>query len=95
MSFKQKLHAHGWFILINALVLMLIASRYFAFLPEFPTDPLGITFILAGTWGQMTLLAAIIGLVTIPTLFLPKPFRNGTQALIASLGVATLFIDTI
>ncbi|EGQ7852417.1 DUF3413 domain-containing protein [Vibrio vulnificus] len=95
MSFKQKLHAHGWFILINALVLMLIASRYFSFLPEFPTDPLGITFILAGTWGQMTLLAAIIGLVTIPTLFLPKPFRNGTQALIASLGVATLFIDTI
>ncbi|MCF8780192.1 DUF3413 domain-containing protein [Vibrio sp. IRLE0018] len=95
MSFKQKLHAHGWFILINALVLMLIASRYFAFLPEFPTDPLGITFILAGTWGQMTLLAAIIGLVTIPTLFLPKPFRNGTQALIASLGVAILFIDTI
>ncbi|ENM6635125.1 DUF3413 domain-containing protein [Vibrio vulnificus] len=95
MSFKQKLHTHGWFILINALVLMLIASRYFAFLPEFPTDPLGITFILAGTWGQMTLLAAIIGLVTIPTLFLPKPFRNGTQALIASLGVATLFIDTI
>ncbi|HAV6897422.1 TPA: DUF3413 domain-containing protein [Vibrio vulnificus] len=95
MSFKPKLHAHGWFILINALVLMLIASRYFAFLPEFPTDPLGITFILAGTWGQMTLLAAIIGLVTIPTLFLPKPFRNGTQALIASLGVATLFIDTI
>ncbi|MCU8326385.1 DUF3413 domain-containing protein [Vibrio vulnificus] len=95
MSFKQKLHAHGWFILINALVLMLIASRYFAFLPEFPTDPLGITFILAGTWGQMTLLAAIIGLVTIPTLFLPKPFRNGIQALIASLGVATLFIDTI
>ncbi|AUL94309.1 putative hydrolase [Vibrio vulnificus] len=52
MSFKQKLHAHGWFILINALVLMLIASRYFAFLPEFPTDPLGITFILAGTWGR-------------------------------------------
>ncbi|OJI50335.1 DUF3413 domain-containing protein [Vibrio vulnificus] len=95
MSFKQKLHAHGWVILINALVLMLIASRYFAFLPEFPTDPLGITFILAGTWGQMTLLAALIGLVTIPTLFLPKPFRNGTQALIASLGVATLFIDTI
>ncbi|HDY8106544.1 TPA: DUF3413 domain-containing protein [Vibrio vulnificus] len=95
MSFKQKLHAHGWFILINALVLMLIASRYFAFLPEFPTDPLGITFILAGTWGQMTLLAALIGLVTIPTLFLPKPFRNGSQALIASLGVATLFIDTI
>ncbi|KGK23229.1 choline-sulfatase [Vibrio navarrensis] len=95
MSFKQKLHAHGWFILINALVLMLVASRFFAFLPEFPSDPLGITFILAGTWGQMTLLAALIGLIAVPTLLLPKPLRNGTQALIASLGVATLFIDTI
>lgn len=95
MSFKQKLHAHGWFILINALVLMLVASRFFAFLPEFPSDPLGIAFILAGTWGQMTLLAALIGLIAVPTLLLPKPLRNGTQALIASLGVATLFIDTI
>ncbi|WP_172564954.1 DUF3413 domain-containing protein [Vibrio navarrensis] len=95
MSFKQKLHAHGWFILINALVLMLIASRFFAFLPEFPSDPLGIAFILAGTWGQMTLLAALIGLLAIPALLLPQSLRNGTQALIASLGVATLFIDTI
>ncbi|MGL4191273.1 MAG: DUF3413 domain-containing protein [Vibrio sp.] len=95
MSFKQKLHAHGWFILINALLLMLIASRYFSYMSEFPADFLGITFMIAGTWGQMTLLATIIGLVTIPTLLLPKPFRNGSQALIASLGVATLFIDTI
>ncbi|ENC6729679.1 DUF3413 domain-containing protein [Vibrio navarrensis] len=95
MSFKQKLHAHGWFILINALVLMLIASRFFAFLPEFPSDPLGIAFILAGTWGQMTLLAALTGLLAIPALLLPQSLRNGTQALIASLGVATLFIDTI
>ncbi|EJN6829598.1 DUF3413 domain-containing protein [Vibrio cidicii] len=95
MSFKQKLHAHGWFILINALVLMLIASRFFAFLPEFPSDPLGIAFILAGTWGQMTLLAALIGLLAIPALLLPQSLRNGAQALIASLGVATLFIDTI
>ncbi|MGL0820597.1 DUF3413 domain-containing protein [Vibrio vulnificus] len=95
MPFKQKLHAHGWFILLNALVLMLIASRYFAFLPEFPNDPLGITFIVAGTWGQMTLLAALFGLLAIPTLWLPKVARNAAQAFIASLGVATLFIDTI
>ncbi len=95
MTFKQKLHAHGWYILINALVLMAIASRYFAFLPEFPSDALGMTFILVGTFGQMTLLAALIGLIAIPTLLLPKGLRNGAQALVASLGVATLFIDTI
>ncbi|ANS84157.1 Inner membrane protein [Vibrio scophthalmi] len=95
MTFKQKLHAHGWFILINALVLMVIASRYFAFLPEFPSDPLGITFILVGTFGQMVLLAGLIGLVSIPVLWLPTRSRQGLQALIAALGVATLFIDTI
>lgn len=95
MSFKQKLHAHGWFILINALLAIALASRYFAFLPEFPSDTLGIAFIFAGTLGQMTLLAAIIGLVSLPALLLPKGGRNAIQALIASLGLAVLFIDTI
>lgn len=95
MSFSQKLHAHGWFLLINALLVIVIASRYFAFLPEFPTDPLGIVFILVGTWGQMTLLAAIVGVVAAPALLLPKHLRNAAQALIASLGVAAVIIDTI
>lgn len=95
MPFKQKLHAHGWFILVNALLAIAIASRYFAFLPEFPSDVMGVTFILAGTLGQMTLLAALIGLVTIPALLLSKSARNITQALVASIGLAVLFIDTI
>ncbi|WP_256383506.1 DUF3413 domain-containing protein [Photobacterium toruni] len=94
MIFKQKLRAHGWFILINSLVLILIASRYFSFLPEFPTDPLGLTFIAVGTFSQMVLLAAIIGVISIPVLFLPKQLRHIMQALIASVGVALLFIDT-
>lgn len=95
MYFKQKLQAHGRFILINALISMLIASRYFAFLPEFPMDPLGIAFILTGTWGQMTLLTVMIGLVAIPLLLLPKLFRHAAQAMIASVGISILFIDTI
>jgi len=95
MPFKQRLHAHGWFILINALVAVAIACRYFAFLPEFPSDALGITFIFAGTLGQMTLLAGIIGLVSLPALLLPKASRNIIQALVASIGIAVLFIDTI
>lgn len=95
MPFKQKLHAHGWLILFNALFAIGIASRYFAFLPEFPSDALGISFIVAGTVSQMTLLAALIGLISLPALFLPKRARNITQALVASLGIAVLFIDTI
>lgn len=95
MPFKQRLHAHGWFILVNALIAIAIASRYFAFLPEFPSDPLGLTFILVGTFGQMTLIAALIGLISLPAIALPKPGRNIAQAVIASIGIATLFIDTI
>ncbi|WP_394249688.1 DUF3413 domain-containing protein [Vibrio profundi] len=95
MSLKQRLHAHGWFILVNALVAMLIACRYFSFLPEFPSEPLAVVFIIVSIFGQMTLIAALIGLVALPSLFLPKNPRNLLQAIIASIGVATLFIDTI
>ena len=95
MSLKQRLHAHGWFILVNALVAMLIACRYFSFLPEFPSEPLAVVFIIVSVFGQMTLIAALIGLVALPSLFLPKTSRNLLQAIIASIGVATLFIDTI
>ncbi|WP_116645307.1 DUF3413 domain-containing protein [Salinivibrio sp. HTSP] len=95
MSFKSRLQTHSWFIAINALVLMAIASRYFAFLPSFPTEPLGITFIVVSIFSQMALLAAIVGLVTLPLLLLPTKLRQPLLALIASVGVITLFIDTI
>ena len=95
LTFKQKLHAHGWFILINALAAMFISARYFQFLPEFPSDVTAIAFIVAGTWGQMTLLAVIVGLLSMPFLVLPTLPRRVLQTLIASVGLATLFIDTI
>ncbi|MGF1903808.1 DUF3413 domain-containing protein [Aliivibrio salmonicida] len=95
-NFKQKLHSHGWFILINSFIAMAIASRYFAFLPEIPTDLLGLSFLLSGTFSQMVLLASVIGLVALPAIFIKNAkLRNGTQALIASLGIAILFIDTL
>ncbi|PIB18007.1 DUF3413 domain-containing protein [Vibrio rotiferianus] len=95
MTFKQKLHIHGWYILINALVLMLISTRYFAFLAEFPSEPLGAIFIVVGTFGQMTLLALVVGILALPALLLPQKARTSVQALIATIGVVTLFIDTI
>jgi membrane-anchored protein YejM (alkaline phosphatase superfamily) len=92
---KQKIHAHGWLILINALLAMLISTRYFQLLPEFPSELLAQIFMVASAWGQMTLLAALIGLVAIPSLFLPIIPRRGIQSLMASIGLITLFIDTI
>ncbi|WP_132764678.1 DUF3413 domain-containing protein [Vibrio crassostreae] len=96
MTFKQKLHSHGWFVLVNSLICMAIAIRYFMFLPEAPNDPLGISFIIVGTFSQMVLLAGIMGLATTPVLFLKsRRVRNLLQATLASLGLAMLLIDTL
>lgn len=90
------MHSHGWLILINSLIAMGIATRYFAFLPEIPTDVLGLSFLISGTFSQMVLLAGLIGLVALPAIFISNAkMRNATQAIIASLGIATLFIDTM
>ncbi|MCP4323535.1 MAG: DUF3413 domain-containing protein [Alteromonadales bacterium] len=95
-TLKQKLHSHGWLILINSLIAMAISMRYFVFLPEIPTDILGLSFLLSGTFSQMVLLATIIGLVGLPSLIINnKKLRNASQALVASLGIASLFIDTL
>ncbi|MCF7355389.1 DUF3413 domain-containing protein [Vibrio sp. CK2-1] len=94
LSFKQKLHAHGWLILINAILAMLISFRYFAYLPAFPDDLLSLSFIVTGIWSQMTLLTAVIGLITIPLLLLPKHISRILISLIASIAICVLIIDT-
>lgn len=94
MTLKQKLHTHGWFILINALIAMIIALRYFSFLPELPTDSLSWSFLITSTITQLSLLTFIIGILAIPFLFLPKMTCNIVQAMIAAIGLSTLFIDT-
>ncbi|HCG5066509.1 DUF3413 domain-containing protein [Vibrio parahaemolyticus] len=95
LSFKSKLHVHGWLIAINAVLAMVIATRYFAFLPELPSDALGLVFISAGTFSQMTLLALVIGLLSLPLLLLPTTPRRLLQSGIAAFGLVVLAIDTI
>ncbi|CAD6364623.1 Inner membrane protein YejM [Shewanella hafniensis] len=93
-SLKLKLHTHGGIILFNSLIAMAIASRYFAFLPELPSDSLGIFFMLVSTFSQMALLAGILGLVTLPLLYFPKVLRQLLQSGTAALGISVLVIDT-
>lgn len=94
-TFKQKLHAHGWLILINAILAMLISTRYFQFLPEFPSDSLGGIFIFVSIWGQMALLSALIGFISIPFLLLPRIAQRVIQSSLASIGIIVLIIDTV
>lgn len=95
MTFVSKLRSHAWFILLNAFISMLIATRYFAFLPELPSEFVAQLFLVSGTLSQMALLSFLLGLLTLSTLLLPKLIRNGLQALIACLGLSVLFIDTL
>lgn len=93
-SLKLKLHSHGVLILVNALIAMVIASRYFAFLPELPSESLGIFFLLVSTFSQMALLAGILGLVTLPLVYLPTTLRQCLQSGLAALAISVLVIDT-
>ena len=95
MNFKSKLHAHSYLILVNAIIAMLIACRYFAFLPEFPTDFLGFTFLVTSTISHMTLLISLVGLLLIPALFLPQLIRRILQSGVFTFVLIALLIDTI
>lgn len=96
IKFKDRLHVHAYVILFNALLAMGIACRYFEFLPELPSDTLGIVYLIASVFGQMTLIVALLGLITIPLLIIANNrVRHCIFAIITSIGIATLFIDTI
>ncbi|MFT6029689.1 MAG: membrane-anchored protein YejM (alkaline phosphatase superfamily) [Oleiphilaceae bacterium] len=93
--FKSKLRAYAWFMLINAFLCVAVSTRYFAFLPEFPSETIAQVFLMSGMLSQMALLSFLIGLLFCPLLFLPKHFRQLTLAIIASCGLGVLVIDTM
>jgi len=72
-----------------------MCSRYFAFLPAFPESNLAIVFIIVSVISQMIILAGIVGLVALPTVFLQGNLRRVVQASIATFGVALLLNDTM
>jgi membrane-anchored protein YejM (alkaline phosphatase superfamily) len=95
MTFTSKLRAYAWFMLINTFVCVLISTRYFAFLPEFPSETLAQIFLMSGTFSQMALLSFLLGMLAFPIIFLPKRIRNISQALFACFGIGILIIDTM
>lgn len=95
MHFSAKLRVHFYFIMINALVAMLLACRYFFYLPEIPTDFLGLSFLISSVISHMALLTLLLGVVLIPVLLLPRRLNQVIQATVASLALIILLIDTI
>lgn len=95
LNLSQRLRIHSFFIVINAFVSMFLAARYFAFLPAFPSGMLEQLFIVVATFGQMVLLASILGLLFLPVIFLSEKWRQFAQVCIASLAIALLYFDTL
>ena len=95
MPFKKKLHSHGYFIAVNAIIAMLIACRYFFVMPEIPSDLLGVSFLVSSVISHMATLTALIGLILIPLLLLPTIARRLIISGLSSFILITLFIDTI
>lgn len=95
MAFKTKLHKLGYFMMINAIIAMLIACRFFFYIPEIPTDILGFSFLVSSIFSHMTMLALLVTVVSIPLLFLPSTIRKILISGLASFALILLFLDTI
>lgn len=86
---------HGWFILVNGLLALLVSLRYLSYAPAADGwwDAL---YRGAATFSQMVLLAAVIGLVLLPVLLLPwDRTRRFILAGIAGFGLSFLMVDTL
>ena len=83
-----------WFVVINSLLAMVISTRYFNYIPELPTDIIGLSFVIISVISQMFLLTALVGLLCLPIIFLPTQILKGASALMAALGLSLLVIDT-
>ena len=85
----------AYFLMFNALLAILISIRYFEFLPEFPNDWQGISFLLTSVFSHMTLLTFVISLPLWLFIALPKRWFIALAAVYLSLYQGALFIDTL
>lgn len=94
MATSSKRSVFSYFIIINIFFSALISIRYFSFLPEFPTDILGASFIITSLIGQMALLGGIVSFFAFFFVFLPRKIFYFIVSLLASIVLFVLLIDT-
>lgn len=94
MEYKNKLSIYFTFLKINIVFAILIAIRYFFFLPELPTDVIGVSFIVFSLVGQMSLLGTIVGVLCVIFVIAPKRIFYFLVSFFASFSLCLLVIDT-
>src|SRR5690554_57090 len=92
---KSKLKSYGWFVAANALAVLLLSTRFFGYLPELPTEPLEISFIILTSVSHSALLTAIVGFLISPLLLLPSQLRRVLISAVAAIGLVLLYADTL
>lgn len=92
-SIKQS--NYFWFLTVNLILAILIASRYFDQLPVFPESPIAIVFLIASTLSQMAVLVILLGVCFLPIVFLKSSVRKGLLAFFTALALLVLLVDTI
>lgn len=94
LTLGERCKTHGWFILLNGFLFSLLATSYFNYLPD--NQALSTwAYVAVATIGQMCLLAALVGLITLPLVLIRKQvIRALLTALIFTMALITLYVDT-
>ncbi len=94
ISLSHRAHVHGWLIMLSSLIAMATSLRYWGYLTK-PVETLTLGYLSLATISQMSLLAIIAGILSLPLLFISvNPLRRTLYALLTSLAICTLLIDT-
>lgn len=94
LTLGERCKTHGWFILLNGFLFSLLATSYFHYLPD--NQALSTwAYVAVATIGQMCLLAALVGLITLPLVLIRKQvIRALLTTLIFTMALITLYVDT-
>ncbi|MGF1750154.1 DUF3413 domain-containing protein [Vibrio cionasavignyae] len=93
--FKTRLSAYYEFLILNALLATLIGVRYFLYFPELPFDGIQTTFAATSLFSHMSLLALVFWLLGLVLCVLPLKIKRPILALVATVGLTFLFVDTM
>lgn len=80
---------------LNGFLAIFLSFRYFEFLPELPSDILGISFLISSVFSQMLLLTLIISLPLLLLMKLPRRWFVGISAIYFACYLSALYIDTV
>ncbi|MCT7447122.1 DUF3413 domain-containing protein [Aliarcobacter skirrowii] len=95
MEIKDRRRAYFLLVLTNILILLILSTKYYEFLPEIPNDLLGVSFIIFATFSHISILVLIFALILFPVIFLPTKYRYIFIAFVVSFLIILFYLDTI